>query len=189
MTIRRRHRLLLGTLVIPAAVLAALMLAFSGSTGRAGDKTIKGGKFALSGGDPDATSATKPGLGVDAAEAYLSAERTYPANVIPTSVVQNAEATFNKISGQNDPRGLAGKFGHWDQYGPRENAIQPGVLSFSGATTPTASRITALVISPKCTPGQCRLWAGVAGGGVWRTNNALAPNPKRTSLAMRIASS
>src|SRR5690348_9503548 len=118
MTIRRRHRLLLGTLVIPAAVLAALMLAFSGSTGRAGDKTIKGGKFALSGGDPDATSATKPGLGVDAAEAYLSAERTYPANVIPTSVVQNAEATFNKISGQNDPRGLAGKFGHWDQYGP-----------------------------------------------------------------------
>jgi Arc-like DNA binding domain len=187
MTIRRRHRLLLGTLVIPAAVLAALMLAFSGSTGRAGDKTIKGGKFALSGGDPDATSATKPGLGVDAAEAYLSAERTYPANVIPTSVVQNAEATFNKISGQNDPRGLAGKFGHWDQYGPRENAIQPGVLSFSGATTPTASRITALVISPKCTPGQCRLWAGVAGGGVWRTNNALAPNPKWQWLTPELA--
>src|ERR671937_298258 len=55
-TVRRRHRLLLGTLVIPAAVLAALMLAFSGSTGSAGDKAVKGGKFALSGADPDASS-------------------------------------------------------------------------------------------------------------------------------------
>ena len=177
MTIRRPYRLVLGTLVIPAAVLVALLLAFSGSTGSAGDKEVTLAKYAESGGDPDSV-AMKPGLGVNGAEAYMSAERTYPANVIPTSFVQRAEATFNKISNQNDPNGFSGKFGHWQQYGPRTNAIQPGVLSFSGATTQTASRITTLVIDPKCTPGQCRLWAGVAGDGVWRTNNALAPNPK-----------
>ena len=57
------------------------------------------------------------------------------------------------------------------------DATQPGVTSFSGATNNTASRITALVVDPNCSANKCRLWAGASGGGVWRTNNALAPNP------------
>src|SRR5262249_9983272 len=47
----------------------------------------------------------------------------------------------------------------------------------SGATNTTASRVTALVADPDCSAIQCRLWAGVSGGGVWRTNDATAPNP------------
>ncbi len=38
-------------------------------------------------------------------------------------------------------------------------------------------RTTSLAIAPTCKPGNCRLWLGVAGGGVWRTKNALAGNP------------
>src|ERR1700732_4591436 len=52
-------------------------------------------------GDPEAVSTsarTTPGEGpIGGYEAYKSAARTYPANVIPPSVVRNAKDTFNKI--------------------------------------------------------------------------------------------
>src|SRR5262245_60801517 len=99
-------------------------------------------------------------------EAYKSAVRTYPADVIPPSMVQNARNTFIKIAKQGDPQGN----NHWQSYGPLQNSIEPGVLSFSGAMTPTASRDPVLVIAPTCVAGNCRLWVGSAGGGVWRTD-------------------
>src|SRR2546423_1274171 len=108
----------------------------------------------------------------------MAAERTYPANVIPPAIAQRAEDAFNAIAAKDakkgDPRGAGHK---WTFYGPKQNATEPGVISFSGATNNTASRVTALVADPDCTANQCRLWAGIAGGGVWRTDNAVAPNP------------
>jgi len=142
------------------------------------DRQVKG-KMA---GDSDAvlrSARTIPSEGpVGGYEAYKSAARTYPANVIPPSMVQNAKNTFNRIAAQGDP----GNNNHWRAYGPIQHSIQPGVLSFSGATTPTASRDTALVIAPTCVPGNCRLWVGSAGGGVWRTDDALAADPSWTWL-------
>src|SRR5215471_21272847 len=46
-------------------------------------------------------------------EAYKSAARTYPANLIPPSMVQNAKNTFNRIAAQGDPQGN----NHWQAYG------------------------------------------------------------------------
>jgi hypothetical protein len=46
-------------------------------------------------------------------EAYKSAARTYPANVIPPSMVRNARNTFNRIAAQGDPQGN----NHWQAYG------------------------------------------------------------------------
>ena len=40
-----------------------------------------------------------------------------------------------------------------------------------------ASRINAMAIAPSCRPGHCRMWIAPAGGGVWRTENALADTP------------
>ncbi len=37
-----------------------------------------------------------------------------------------------------------------------------------------SGRITALAINPNCVPGNCQLWVGAAGGGVWCTGDALA---------------
>src|SRR5437764_1816609 len=136
--------------------------------------------------DAEATSArTTPGEGpIGGYEAYKSATRTYPANVIPPSMVQNAKKTFNKIATQTAATSTSSTTNnnHWLSYGPIQNSVQPGVLSFSGATTPTASRDTALVIAPTCVPGNCRLWVGSAGGGVWRTDDALAADPSWTWL-------
>jgi hypothetical protein len=51
-------------------------------------------------------------------------------------------------------------------------------ISFSGATNNTASRVTTMVADPDCKANHCRLWAGVSGGGVWRTDNATTKNPE-----------
>ena len=118
------------------------------------------------------------GLGPNSFEAYLSAERTYPANVISPAISEKAAKTFAKIAAKDakvgDPKS---KGQSWVQVGPQVNATQPGVLAFSGATNDTASRVTALVVSPSCGSSGCRVWAGVAGGGIWRTDNALAAHP------------
>ena len=129
-----------------------------------------------------------PGLGPASAAAWESAIRTYPANAIPPAVVARAQATFARIAKRDARLRASGRSFLWNngppwhQYGPRQLAVQPGVTSFSGATNQTASRITALVVSPDCgTKGksdQCTVWATPAGGGVWRTDDALSANPK-----------
>src|SRR5262245_15731684 len=116
-------------------------------------------------------------------EAYKSAVRTYPANEIPTWLVRNARNTFTRIAAQGDPGGN----NHWQAYGLLQTAIEPGVLELSGKTDTTASRSTVLVIAPTCVPGNCRLWVGAAGGGVWRTDDALAADPSWTYLTGGIA--
>src|SRR5439155_12737685 len=52
-------------------------------------------------------------------------------------------------------------------------AIYPAFLNRHGSQYVTSGRITALAISPTCTLNSCTLWAGAAGGGVWRTDKAL----------------
>jgi hypothetical protein len=40
-----------------------------------------------------------------------------------------------------------------------------------------SGRATAIAVSPTCAPGSCTVFIGAAGGGVWKTANALAPTP------------
>jgi hypothetical protein len=175
--LRKRYRVAVVAVVIAAAFLAALLLALASGSGgtQAGNAAVlaKAGE----GGDADSAGDT-PGLGPVSFDAYQAAERTYPANVIPPAITQRAEDTFNAIAAadakKGDPKGASHT---WHLYGPVRNATEPGVISFSGATNNTASRVTALVADPNCTAKQCRLWTGVSGGGVWRTDNALAPKP------------
>jgi hypothetical protein len=177
----KRSRVALGAAGVLAAGATALVLALAtGSSER--EHFAKFGS-----GDPDAAAtgnrADSPGEGpIGGFDAYLSAARTYPADVIPPAVVENAKATFERIAKTGDPSN-----GHWHPYGPQQNAVQPGVLSFSGATNTTAGRVTALVIAPTCTPGSCRMWVGESGGGVWRTEDALASSPTWTWLDGNLA--
>jgi hypothetical protein len=119
-----------------------------------------------------------PGLGQDRGplDAALEdfARRAYPADDVPTEASLNAISGFNQFvattagvgNGKNTP-------GAWHLIGP-STAIFPDILTFSGAQYITSGRITALAISPDCNPNGCRVWVGAAGGGVWRTDNALS---------------
>jgi hypothetical protein len=178
MLIRRRRALVLG-----AGILMVLALALFAALGQTSG-TASG--FNKQASDPDAHGASQvdtPGEGpINQADAYFSAQRTYPADEIPPTISHTAKLTFDAIAKKGDPGN-----NHWYAYGPKQHAVQPGVLAFSGATNATASRTTALVIAPTCVPGNCRLWAGVSGGGVWRTDDALASDPTWTYLTGGIA--
>jgi hypothetical protein len=99
--------------------------------------------------------------------------RAYPAEEIPLSVTLNAQAAFNNVKKQGVGQGK-NVTGQWTLIGP-SNADFPAVLTFSGAHTTTSGRVTGLAIDPACSTGHgCRAWVAAAGGGIWRTDNALS---------------
>ena len=136
------------------------------------------GKFAE--GDPDAAGDSDLLGGFNA---YLAAARAYPADSVPVSVAINAKATFDRIAAADAQGGDPGAKGrNWSFFGPTQAGIQPGVTDFSGATNTTASRTTAMVVAPDCSATSCRVWVGASGGGIWRTDNALAQDPNWKQL-------
>ena len=105
-----------------------------------------------------------------AEEAYD--QRAYPATEIPfqlTLQAQQAWATAKSRKGKNAAR-------QWNLIGPSHSQM-PGLLTFTGADYVTSGRITALAIDPSCDKPKCRMWVGAAGGGIWRTKNALSGSP------------
>jgi hypothetical protein len=182
----RKVFVLLTTLIILISIGIFVVLK-AGLPGGKGQQTHVG-KFA--GGDPDQqqSAATTPGEGpAGGFEAYLAAERTYPADEIPPTVSAQAGVTFAAIAAQDAQTGDPNSKGHkWSLVGPLDLATQPGVTAFSGATNNTASRDTALLVDPGCgangSGAACRVWVGSSGGGVWRTDNALAGVPKWNQL-------
>ena len=100
------------------------------------------------------------------------ANRAYPLSEIPFDLTLNAQAGFNQIQGRGvgSSKNLTGQ---WSLIGP-STASDPAVLSFSGHDYTTSGRITALAVAPGCSNTNCRLWVAAAGGGIWRTDNALS---------------
>jgi hypothetical protein len=102
------------------------------------------------------------------------AHRAYPAKDIPMQATLNALSGFRHVQSMSmGRRSAAGSSGTWKLIGP-EKANNPDILTFSGAQYFTSGRITALAIDPSCSNRRCRVWAGAAGGGIWRTDNALS---------------
>lgn len=145
------------------------------------------GKLTKFGDDDESLSnkVTRPGVsqekGPFAAELQKFQLRAYPADDVPTEASSNAIASFKnlknrqKLQTQNAPLGPSlpsGPVGTWQQAGP-SIADDPAILTFSGAEYITSGRITALAIAPTCVSGNCRVYVGAAGGGVWRTDTAL----------------
>ena len=166
--------------LLAAAVALTLVLLAGKSSGSVPGFTSKAGGEAGEVGNENAAEVVREGP--TSFEQWRAASRTYPAKAIPTKVVARAQATFNRIAARDVTRLKHARRllidGHkWKLYGPTENATEPGVISFSGATNDTASRVTTMVADPDCNANHCRLWAGVSGGGVWRTDNATAPEP------------
>ncbi|HSS81843.1 MAG TPA: hypothetical protein VLK24_11700 [Gaiellaceae bacterium] len=177
---RTRTGVVTASFFVLAAAVALTLVLLAGKSSGSGP-----GFSSKAGGDAGETgnAAEVVREGPTSFEQWRAQSRTYPAKAIPTTVVARARATFNRIAARDATRLKHARRllidGHkWKLYGPTENATEPGVISFSGATNNTASRVTTLVADPDCNAHHCRLWAGVSGGGVWRTDNATAPNPE-----------
>jgi hypothetical protein len=94
----------------------------------------------------------------------------YPDSDVSLSEMFSAQQAFSAV--KNRGKKTAGT---WTSMGPSK-AIYPAVLNRHNSEYVTAGRITSLALDPDCTNQRCTLWIGAAGGGVWRTNKALAGN-------------
>lgn len=77
----------------------------------------------------------------------------------------------------------------WQSLGPATGNVSGEASQFfdyttqSGPATQESGRVTAMAIDPNCGKASapagapCRLWVAAAGGGIWRTNDALASHP------------
>jgi hypothetical protein len=111
----------------------------------------------------------------DAAEAAAEAysDRAYPASGISIDQIQSAIAAGNAV--ERRTAGLTND--SWTSIGPNTlNVDRLGTQSFIKPTQ-WSGRVTAITIDPKCRPSQCRIYVAAAGGGVWRSTNALDDQP------------
>jgi hypothetical protein len=120
-----------------------------------------------------------------AAEAEFMA-RAYPADTISVANMDAARAGFSNAKGRPFPTGK-GRPGTWVTVGPNEALYPFTPFRNSFNYVPNAyvagGRTTSIAISDICKPGNCRVYITPAGGGVWRTKNALDGQPNWEYLA------
>jgi hypothetical protein len=106
-------------------------------------------------------------------------DRAYPRTYVETSralagrkAAARARARFAVRRARARTRAAAAA---WQEAGPFTPTV-PARVTYTGRETMDSGRVTAMAIDPNCgAPGKgCRVWVGAAGGGVWRTTNALA---------------
>jgi len=122
-------------------------------------------------------SAEGPGSSADAA----FAERAYPGDSVSVAQMDKARAAWRKASQRKiNPTGA------WQQAGPSQALYPFSPLRNSDNYVPNqyiaSGRATDSAIAKTCTPGDCRMYVTPAGGGVWRTDDALATLPAWTYL-------
>ena len=116
-------------------------------------------------------------------------QRAYPDTDIPLERILGAQAAASNVKSRF-PTGK-GRPGTWVTVGPTQAIYPLSPFRTSAVYVPNkydaASRTTTLAISPVCVPGNCTLWATPAGGGVWRTKDALNGEPSWTYLSSSFA--
>jgi hypothetical protein len=120
-----------------------------------------------------------------AAEAAF-VQRAYPADTISLAQAAGARAAFSDANGRPFPKGK-GRKGTWVTYGPSE-ALYPftpfrNSFLYVPNTYVAGGRTTDVAIADSCKPGDCRMYITPAGGGIWRTKNALNGQPHWEYLA------
>jgi len=100
------------------------------------------------------------------------ADRAYPADEVTLSDVESAIKADAKLKVKS-----AKLNSKWDSLGP--DTLDVDRLGTQSFIKPTqwSGRVTALAVDPKCKQQECTLYVAAAGGGIWRSTNALAPNP------------
>jgi hypothetical protein len=96
-------------------------------------------------------------------------EQAYPATPRHPALIRASLEKYWVFRGMAY-RGRVATDAVWTSLGPETNIQDPD----SGSTETVSGRVAAIAISPTCQEdGPCRLWVGAAGGGVWRTDDAM----------------
>ena len=187
MTRRRRQALVACALAVVVAAIAAAALTLPSSPTAA---PTGGGELPTAiaqhlAGLNAAPHAKNPG-GPASWEEEQDLARAYPAESVSAAAIENARSSWSSLKGRPFTRGK-GRDGTWVSVGPTtalypESPFRTRNLYVAGKYE-AGGRMTSVAIAPTCKPGNCRLWIGAAGGGVWRTDNALAGTPHWTFLS------
>ena len=172
----------------PLVALALVVLVAAGiavAGGRQHVGKLPGHRPYLKAGDPDARAAIgKTGnLGSPvSAEAQEISELAYPSGSLQASQLRNERDFFHgKVRGRSDFHGDRG----WQLEGPT-TATVPAVLNVfdnQAGDFGVSGRVTAIAVDPSCDSHSCRVWIAAAGGGIWRSDNALGSDPHWSFLS------
>ena len=107
-------------------------------------------------------------------------QRAYPADTISVEQMQGVRASVAAAKGRPFPSGK-GRKGTWVSIGPSE-ALYPfepfrNAFNYVPNAYVAGGRTTSIALAASCKPGDCRAYITPAGGGVWRTKNALTGEP------------
>jgi hypothetical protein len=189
MTRRRRHGLaaLAVVFVVAAAGVAGMTLAGSDPAGQARGEAefptaLAGHLDQLRQAVPGNQGMADEGPASAAEAAFL--QRAYPDDTIAVSDMDAARAAFTAATKR--PFAKNKKPGTWIPVGPSE-ALYPDTefrnsFSYVPNEYVAGGRTTSIALRQNCSPSECRMWITPAGGGVWRTNDALAATPSWTYL-------
>jgi hypothetical protein len=199
-SIRRRRSALVGALVIIITITASAIVFVSRKTSGSHAKTSANhaktstshfrtirrdlfetrlGKLSRSG-EPDSANIH------DGRAQELYDNRAYPMKRIAATEQHAAANAANALASLP-----AGTTASWKEVGPSGVPTDALVASEStGATAGTtfSGRATAIAVAPNCSPSSCTVLIGAAGGGVWKTSNALASTPSWTPASNGIPS-
>lgn len=104
--------------------------------------------------------------------------RAYPSTTIAPAQEAAARASFAKHG-----RGSKG----FTQVGPDGGNV-PGAVTYTGKASTVSGRTSALLPLGACSASRCSVLIGTAGGGLWRSTNALSKSPQWTSVGSGITS-
>ena len=111
----------------------------------------------------------------------MASLNAYPAASISAAQMAGARAAAAALGRKGVGQGK-GSTSSWFALGPT-SAVYPALTNRSGSQYVASGRITALAIKPGCSPQSCTVWAGAAGGGVWRTDKGLSGSPSWTNVS------
>ncbi|HEU4942289.1 MAG TPA: hypothetical protein VFT18_03430, partial [Gaiellaceae bacterium] len=119
------------------------------------------------------------GAGDGALEWYMHAS---PGTDIPLAAITGSRQDWKTLKSRGNSAGKLGDHGQWSNLGP-DNAVYPlnqyrNRYVYVPNEYVAAGRTSHSVIDPNCGPASCRYWIANAGGGIWRTDDAFAPEPK-----------
>ncbi len=181
----RRALYALGLVVLVAAAVAAVGAMQRGDRADAIREKLAAIHGHFKSGDPDAQAAyaAQPhGLGTpDSWAAEQLAALAYPSDSVSANLLDQERSFY---TGNIKGRAKHSKNG-WQLVGPT-TGTQPAVLNFfdnQASDFQVSGRVTAIAVDPNCSANACRIWVAAAGGGIWRSDNALAANPNWTYLS------